>query len=300
MDDINQLQDDPFRLATSLVYQNLFPDHPYQKPITGTAETVRRATAEQMTEFYKKYFSPGNSSLAIVGDMSIEQAEKMVAQIFGDLAKGDMTPSPLPPTTPLKKTVEIKHEMDVNLGYLVIGLTGPDYNNPDQYAMDVLTEIFGRGINPMLYHPLMQRRIRPNSMTMGYSAYKCGGAIIIQIALEPKYLKRAQREIQKYLKKSHRLEYSSKDVFGEAEIYAMDFMGSAKNRIRFRGEQAQERGLAIASSLARFMLLNEIEERGDYLQHIADISSTKLRGTAGKYLGQKNCIVISINPLEKQ
>lgn len=300
LEEINQLQDDPMRLATALVYQNLFPGHPYQKPIYGTVETIKNATAEQMAGFYSRYFTPGNSSLALVGDFALEQAEDMVRKVFGGLAEGDFKPAPFPLAPPLKKKVEIKQNMDVNLGYLVIGLTGPDYNDPNQYALDVLSEIFGRGINPMLYHPLGRRRIQVSSIMMGYSAYKCGGAIIIQIALDAKNLKRAQREILKYLKAARSLEYSAKDVFGEAQIYAMDFMDSAKNRIRFRGEQAQERGLAIASSLARFMLLNEIEERGDYLQHIAEISSTKLRDTAGKYLGQKNYVVISIMPNEKK
>jgi predicted Zn-dependent peptidase len=300
LEEINQLHDDPFRLATSMVYQNLFPDHPYQKPIYGTPETIQNATAEQMAGFYEKYFHPGNSSLAVVGDFSLAQAEEAVRKIFKNQPRGEFIPAPYPKTSSLKKTIEIEHTMDVNLGYLVIGLTGPDYNDPDQYAVDVLTEIFGRGINPMLYHPLIQRRIQVNSVIMGYSAYQCGGAIIIQIALEPKNLKRAYREIRKYLKNSHRLEYSAKDVFGEAQMYAMDFMDSAKNRIRFRGEQAQERGLAIASSLARYMLLNETEDRGDYLEHIEEISSRKLRGAAGDYLGQKNCVVIFISPQEDE
>jgi hypothetical protein len=152
----------------------------------------------------------------------------------------------------------------------------------------------------MLYHPLTQRRIQVNSLRVGYSAHKYGGAIIIQVALDPKNVTRARREIIKYLKNSRRLEYSSKDVFGEAQIYAMDFMDSAKNRIRFRGEQAQERGLPIASSLARFMLLNEIEDRGDYLQHISDIKSTTLRSMAGKYFAQKNYVVIYITPHEEK
>lgn len=300
LEELNQLQDDPFRLATSLVYQNLFPDHPYQKPIYGTRETIQNATAEQIAGFYEKYFHPGNSSLAVVGDISLAQTEEMVRAAFGDQPGREFTPVPFPKATELKKTVEIEHSMDVNMGYLVIGLTGPDYNNPDQYAVDVLTEIFGRGINPMLYHPLIQRRIQVNSVNMGYSAYKCGGAITIQIALEPKNLKRAYREVRKYLKNSHRLDYSAKDVFGEAQMYAMDFMDSAKNRIRFRGEQAQEQGLAIASSLARFMLLNEVDDRGDYLERIAEISSTKLRDIAGDYLGQKNCVVIFISPQEEK
>jgi predicted Zn-dependent peptidase len=135
---------------------------------------------------------------------------------------------------------------------------------------------------------------------MGYSAHRYGGAVTIVVALEPKHLKRAKRELTKYLKQARRLDYSSDDVFGENQLYAMDFMESAKNRIRFRGEQAREQGLAIATSLARYMLLNEIADRGDYLEHIAEINTTDLRGTAGKYLCQKNCVIVTIEPKKKR
>ena len=76
-------------------------------------------------------------------------------------------------------------------------------------------------------------------------------------------------------------------------------MESAKNRLRFRGEQARERGLAIANSLARYMLLNEIPDRGDYLEHIAGIDTTDLRAAAGKYLSQKYSVIVTIEPRKK-
>ena len=148
----------------------------------------------------------------------------------------------------------------------------------------------------MIYQPLMQKRIPVSSLRMGYSAHRYGGALTMAMALEPKYLNRAKREIIQYLKRSRRLNYSSDDVFGDAELYAMDYMESAKNRLRFLGEQAMERGLAIATSLARFMLLTETRDRGDYLEHIEAIKTTDLRSAAGKYLAQKGLVVVTIRP----
>lgn len=300
LEEIKQMQDDPFRLATALLYQNLFPDHPYQRPIYGHPEVIDAVTAEQMRDFYGKYLVPSNSSLAVVGDFALQDMETTVKSVFESIPDTGVERGELPKTKPLPKTVEIEHEMDVQMAYLAIGFPGPDYNSNDQYAMDVLTEIFGRGINPMLYHPLLQKRIQVNSLRMGYSAHRYGGAVTITMALEQKHLKRAQSEVTKYLKQARRLNYSSDDVFGDAEFYAMDYMESAKNRIRFNGEQAKEQGLAIAASLARFMLLNELPERGDYLDHIAKLKSTDLRNAAGRYLGQKNLVIVTVKPKNKK
>lgn len=296
LEELSQLQDDPFRLAISMVYQNLFPEHPYQRPIYGTTENIENATAEELGSFYRSYLAPSNSSLAVVGDFSIADMETKVKEIFGPLDNQGFRPKEFTKIEPLSKTTEIEHEMDVQMAYLAIGLTAPDFNSEDQYAVDVLTEIFGRGINPMLYHPLMQKRIPVSSLRMGYSAHRYGGALVMSMAMEPKYLNRAKREITRYLKTSRRLNYSSDDVFGDAELYATDYMESAKSRLRFLGEQARERGLAIATSLARFMLLTEARDRGNYLERIEAIKTTDLRSAAGKYLAQKGLVIVTIRP----
>ncbi len=300
VEELIQLQDDPFRLSTALLYQNLFPDHPYQRPIYGTREVIEEATVEQLSQFYSGLLVPSNGALAVVGDFSLDEMEEKIEAVFAGVPNAEFTPPSFKPCPPMTETVEIERTMDVQMAYLAIGLTGPDYNSTEQYAMDVLTEIFRGGINPMIYHPLSRNRIQIGGLRMGYSAHRYGGAIIIALSLEPKHLKRAKRELTKYLKQARKLNYSSDDVFGDDQMYAMDFMESAKNRLRFRGEQARERGLAIANSLARYMLLNEIADRGDYLEHIAGIDTTDLRTAAGKYLSQKYSVIVTIEPQKKK
>ena len=70
--------------------------------------------------------------------------------------------------------MEIREEMDVKEAYLAIGLIGPDYNNPDQYAVDLLTEILGRGVNPMLNSALRARRDLVQTVSMSYSPLNMG------------------------------------------------------------------------------------------------------------------------------
>lgn len=296
LEEINQIKDDPLKYGSMLLYQNLFQDHPYHLPIIGQRDIIESASIEKLEEFYRGYFHPPNSSLALVGSFSLAEMKAQVEAIFGSLEAGEFTPQKFENVSPLKKTEEIQEVMDVKTGYLLIGMTAPDYNNDDQYAMDVLSEALGRGLNPMLYHPLSRRRIRLSSMRMGYSAYKYGGAVTIVLTLDPKNLKTARREIIQYLKNSRRLNYSSKDVFGDDQFYATDYMEAAKNRIKFQGQLAQERGLLIAHSLASFMLVDDAQDRGNYLENIDAVTSSDLRQAAGKYLSQKGYVVISITP----
>lgn len=300
LEEINQLEDDPMKYATSLVYQNLFQNHPYQKPIYGNKTNIESATVEQIEKFHKKFFVPSNCALSVVGDFNLEEIKEKIKSTFGNIPNGSLSFHQHSKVSPLKEKVEQKKEMDVEQGYLVIGLPAPDYNHADQYAVDLLTEIMGRGVNPLLNHPLQKRRVYVHSVSMSYNSLKYGGIINIHIRIDPKNIHTAQREIIQYLKKSRSLNYSKNDYIGSQRFYATDYLESARNRIKHRYHQSQEKGLNLAVSLARFMLLNKDPERGNYIDNIEKVSSTDIRKAAGNYLSTSEYVVVSILPKEKK
>lgn len=300
LEEISQIQDDPLRHATSLVYQNLFKTHPYEKPICGKREIIEAATVEQIENFYHKYFVPSNCALAIVGDFGIEETEKKVRETFAPLENKGFTPKKFDKIQKLEKMIEVEREMDVNQAYLVIGMIGPDYNSPDQYAIDILTEILGRGINPMLNYPLRGRRQLAYSVSMRYNSLRYGGAILIYLQLDKKFITSAKNQTIQFLKTTRRQNYSRTDYTGEDRFYAYDYLESSKNKIKFAFHQSQERGLSVAVALARYMLLNEDEERGGYADNIEKINSSDLRKAASEYLCLSKYVVVAIVPKKKK
>jgi zinc protease len=296
LEEFSQMEDDPIRRATSLVYQNLFRGHPYGNPPHGRPETVRDLTVEGVQEFYQKYFVPSNCSLAVVGDLGLEQMESIVRKIFVEV-KGERLAAPeIAPAPPLEENIRIDVEMDVQKAYLVIATRGPDFDDPDQYAIDILTEIFGRGVNPMLYAALWGRRKLAETIQMAYHAHKHGGALIVYLTLDPKYVSAAEREAISFLKRSRDQNFSPQDVFGEQQQYAYDFLSGAKNQISFSVQQSQEKSLVLAYSLARSLILSEDGEYRPYLANIDKVDSSDLRKAAAKYFSRSDYVIISIVP----
>ena len=299
LEEIGHLQDDPHRYGTSLTFQQLFRGHPYQQPIHGTPATLAKITKDQIKEFYQRYFSPQNAALAAVGDINLNEAEEKVKQLFSSLTNPSPPSDSLPPVPARKEKSIITKEMDVNQAYLFLGFRGPDYNHDDQYTIDVLTEILGRGINPLLNQVVRGRRELAQSVSMNYTSLFYGGALIISLTLEPKKINQAEKEVIRFLKTLRRQNFSKEDFYGEAQIYVYDFLEQAKNQIFFRTYQAQENGLTLAQSLVRFLLLNKLKERGSYLEKIDKITSSDIRKVAGKYLSQGNYVAIKIIPFDK-
>jgi zinc protease len=300
LEEIRQIEDDPFRIASSLVYQNLFPGHPYANPIYGRADILKALTAADVEAFYRRFFVPANTALAIVGDFGLDDMEAKVREVFGPLPRSDFKPAPLEAPAALPKTVEIHLERDVEEGYLVIGAAGPDYNNTDQYASDVLTEALGHGLSPMLVQALRGgRRDLVSSVSMSYVALKRAGAFLVYAALDPKNMDAAKREALAYLRQVRNESFSKAEFQGEAKDMAYEHLEGARNELRIAVQKAWESGLGLAQSLAMHMMLNETSSRIDYLERIARITPTDLRRIGTRYLSRAEYVVVTVLPRSK-
>ncbi|OGD09873.1 MAG: hypothetical protein A2Y86_02025 [Candidatus Aminicenantes bacterium RBG_13_62_12] len=296
LEEYNQMEDDPQRNAVDLVLQALFPGHPYGRSVYGRREVIRTATAEGVLGFYRKYFVADNCALAIVGDFATADMERLVRDVFGPLTKTGLSPATFPVALPLKKNVVQRFERDVEDGYLFIGFVAPDYNHADQYAMNVLAEVLGRGVNPLLPAQLQRERDSVQAVSMAYLALRFGGAAIVSIKMDPRDMPAIYRTAVGFLKQAHNEAYSKKDFMGEAEMSAFDYLESAKNQIRFAVGRAEESGLQLAGSLARHLLLNTRDKTGRYLDEIGKVDSSDLRKAAARYLGKGKYAAVSIVP----
>ena len=300
LEEFNQMEDDPRLRATDLVLQALFPGHPYGRSVYGNREVVAAAKAEDMLAFYRKYFVTGNCAIAAVGDFAGADMEKLVREIFGPLPKAEAPADALPPAVPLKKSVSQRLERDVKDGYLYLGFAAPDYNSGDQYAVNVLTEVLGRGVNPLLPALLRSERDILQTVDMAYLANRYAGAIVVSIRADPKDIPTLERRAVASLKTAQSESYSKQDFQGQAELFAFDYLESAKNQIRFAFGRADESGLQLASSLVRYLLLNTRETPPRYLDAIGRVDSSDLRKAASKYLSKGDCAAVSIVPKKGQ
>jgi zinc protease len=295
LEELGQMEDDPERRSADLVLQALFPGHPYGRSVYGRPEVVSSATVEELLAFYRRFFVADNCALAIVGDFETADMERRVRDVFGPLPRTGFTPPQLPMAGPLKKGSSQRLERDVRGGYLTIGFTAPDYNHPDRYAMSVLVEALGRGINPLLAGYLHGQRDSVQYVSMAYLAFRFGGAALVTVKADPKDVPAVERAAVAFLKRSGSEAYSKKDFAApEAEMAAFDYLEMAKNQIRFAAGCADESGLQLAGALVRHMLLNTRDDHGRYLDGIARVDSGDLRKAAGRYLGRSESAAVSI------
>jgi predicted Zn-dependent peptidase len=159
--------EDPEYLANVVFDRLVYGFHPYGKPNTGTPESISRLTRDDLVGFHSAYFAPNNAILAIVGDVTHEEAFKGAERAFGDWQRRpDATPpTPAPPPDPTRRVVIVDRpgavQTEIRVGHLALPRKHPDY-----LAVDLATKILGGEGSNRLHRVLRSER----GLTYGASA----------------------------------------------------------------------------------------------------------------------------------
>ncbi|MHC5540679.1 M16 family metallopeptidase, partial [Singulisphaera rosea] len=79
----------PYGQAPEALLELLYPaDHPYHHSVIGSMADLSAASLEDVSSFFKTYYSPNNASLCIAGDLDPAATKALVAKYFGPLPRG--------------------------------------------------------------------------------------------------------------------------------------------------------------------------------------------------------------------
>ena len=131
--------------------------HPYGDEVVGhmsDLETITRAEAEA---FFRKYYSPSNLTIAIVGDVNPDQVRKLAEKYFGPIPSGPK-PDPVETVEPPQLGERRVVVEDPAQPFVLIGYHKPSIHYPDDAVFDAITDIVGMGRTSRLYKSLVKEK----------------------------------------------------------------------------------------------------------------------------------------------
>lgn len=153
-----QKQQSPSAQAGILFYQNLYGSHPYAHPSSGTPDSLKKLTVDDLKAFHRQYFVAKNATLALVGDISDERARAIAESISASLPAGEPA-ADLQEVTPLAKARHMHLSFPSQQTHIMIGQAGIRRGDPDYEALYVGNEILGGGgFNTILMNELREKR----------------------------------------------------------------------------------------------------------------------------------------------
>ena len=136
-------REDPGYVASVLLERLVYGFHPYGLPNSGTPETLAAITRADLQEYHRRYFVPNNMVLAIVGDVTGEEAFAAAERVFGAWPRGDVQPVALTaPPEPTRRIVIID-KPDAVQTEIRVGQLGIPRKHVDYMAFDLASKILG-------------------------------------------------------------------------------------------------------------------------------------------------------------
>jgi len=135
--------DSPEFVADAVFDRLVYGFHPYGLPQNGTAGSIATITRDDIVAFHDTYFVPNNAILAVVGDVTAEDAIGMVQKVFGDWQRKALPASTfVAPPDPTRRVIVVNKpdavQTEVRAGHI-----GIKRNHQDYMALNMALRILG-------------------------------------------------------------------------------------------------------------------------------------------------------------
>jgi zinc protease len=135
----------PDTLANRAFSRAVFPDHPYGLRASGEVETVQALTRDDLVGFYRSHYVASRATVAIMGDVTRNEAEKIAEGLTADLPRTDSEPIGIPKVADLSQAVATNIAHPASQAHILIGAPGIRRGDPDYFALFVGNHILGGG-----------------------------------------------------------------------------------------------------------------------------------------------------------
>lgn len=137
----------------SLAYQD---SGCYSWPVIGSMKDIDAAKMNDVRDFFETYYVPNNAVLCLAGDITADDARRLVTQWFGDIPRG--TKPFTRPTLNVARQADARSITipdDVPTPAVFATFHAPGESTDDSYALDLLSMILGSGESSRLNHRLV-------------------------------------------------------------------------------------------------------------------------------------------------
>jgi zinc protease len=176
----------PYGMAFIRIYERLYPKgHPYSWPGIGYMEDLSAATHEDVLDFFKTYYAPGNASLVIAGDINPAEARKRVEYWFSDVKAGAKVPPLTVPAAELTSVVKETLSDRVQLPRLYLVWHSPALYAKGDAELDVTSGVLGGGKNSRLYKRLVYDMQLAQDVTAQQASSRYGSFYMVVVTARP-------------------------------------------------------------------------------------------------------------------
>ncbi|MBN1999089.1 insulinase family protein, partial [candidate division KSB1 bacterium] len=277
--DLERAKESPSGVIQSYFNKFLYGEHVYGNPVSGTIKSVSGLSAKDLKDFYKTYYIPGRSAMAVAGDFETSAMKQTIAETFNDWITGEITAIPaLQPVQPFGDSrILLVNKDDATETQFLIGNLGIKRSNPDYIAIQVINTILGGRFTSWLNDELRVNRGLTYGARSHFSTFRHSGTFVVRSFTQTKTTIEAIDVSLEILDRLH-----TKGIDEET-------LASAKNYIKGLYPLRYETAGQLADLLTD-MFCYEFDESfiNDFQKNVDGMDVEKANYIIGKYFPREN------------
>ncbi|MFL5583053.1 MAG: M16 family metallopeptidase [Gemmatimonadaceae bacterium] len=275
--------DNPSAVATETLYEVLHDRHRMRRWRIGREAGLRQLTREHLLGFYRNFYRPSETILAIVGDLDPDEVMRHVERLYAALPDGDVARTPGPPE-PERRGFRCRElSGDVAQSQLVMGWRTPGSLHADTPLLDLLATVLGTGRASRLYRAVRERQLAASVTAYNYTPTELG-VFVVHAETPPDTALGAARGVWEQVREVRESGVGAHEIERARRIFESRWV----RRLETMEGQAQY--------LAEWEALGGWQQGDRYLERVLCAPVEQVTEVARRYLDPEHAAVVLYRP----
>jgi zinc protease len=196
-------KDDASEVAERALLPYLFGTNSFGHPVSGWEKSVTALGRDDVVAFHRRFVSPDNAILAVVGDVDPREVVAALEKAFADWKpSGEKRPSAA--TMPEKASglhVRIVDKPDVTQTQIRMATLGVGRSHPDYFPIQVANTILGAGFTSRLVNEIRVQQGLSYSIASEFAMYRSAGTFEVTTFTKNETLRKTIDETLRVMRK---------------------------------------------------------------------------------------------------
>jgi len=254
----------------------------------STIESVGKLTRDDVVGFYRGYVRPDTAIIAVVGDVTVDEARREVLARFGGWARPAAPPPPTPAeagsTTPRTEVIT----KELSQATIMLGRPAIRQIDPDYFPLSVMNAIFGGVFNSRINLNLRERHGYTYGARSQFAFRRQAGPFVIAAPVRNEVTRESVQEVLAELRRIRT---------GDIEDHELD---DTKSYLMGVFPATVQTASDIAGRLVDMELYGLPEDYFDrYRENIAAVTKEEIERVAVKYLDPDRVLIVIVGNAEE-
>ncbi len=176
----------PYGLVGAKIAETMYPEnHPYHWLTIGSLDDLTAASREDVSDFFRRFYTPNNASLSIAGDINPAEARMLVEKYFGPIKRGPEVQKVAPMRPIMEKEKRMTMEDRVSLPRVYMTWHTEQQYTSNDAPLDQLAFVLAGGKGSRLYKSLVYEKQIAQDVSAFHNSREIAGQFQIAATAKP-------------------------------------------------------------------------------------------------------------------